>query len=428
MNTTPTPYPLEPISWILSILICLTALSFSYAANLDLHFYQPLLREDGWLENLSAICLVLGSVLLFASAKMAPNWIARGCCFLGGLALVFGAGEEISWMQRVFDFETPERVRQVNAQSELNLHNMHWFRVSVLINELPLLLCVISLAAFFAGRRSLFGIRLPTPPLVFALLLALMYGRSLSLNRWLSWNEILLLFSFLFCMFQSRTSLAFASASVLSASLAIRFVNRDRDSPAQYTYWEAHEYLVCLVLLCYSIEIFRGFRPVAGSRQNQESDRRWHLGFVLVAAGGLGLAIVGQMGDRIRQTVVEDVLRRLETAEQLVDAHFDVYLDEGDEGRRELLYIREPCANADRGPFFLHVYPRNVDMLPRYRRRFAFENYHISQAPWRFQQTCTAVMALPSYEIELIETGQFPGPTWREAFSFGPESADAKTP
>jgi hypothetical protein len=34
------------------------------------------------------------------------------------------AGEEISWGQRVFGFETPEKVREINEQDEFNLHNI----------------------------------------------------------------------------------------------------------------------------------------------------------------------------------------------------------------------------------------------------------------------------------------------------------------
>ena len=35
-----------------------------------------------------------------------------------------GFGEEISWGQRVFGFETPEALKEVNEQDEFNLHNL----------------------------------------------------------------------------------------------------------------------------------------------------------------------------------------------------------------------------------------------------------------------------------------------------------------
>src|SRR5690606_26277451 len=43
--------------------------------------------------------------------------------FVALLAL-FGAGEEISWGQRIFDIETPAALKARNAQEELNLHNL----------------------------------------------------------------------------------------------------------------------------------------------------------------------------------------------------------------------------------------------------------------------------------------------------------------
>lgn len=410
----------QPISWILAILVCLGALAFSYAANLHLDFFRSLTREDGWLENLSAIYLFFGSLLLVVSAKMERNPLPRCLLLLGSIALLFGAGEELSWGQRIFDFETPVWLERVNDQGELNLHNTHWLRNTILVNELPLLLCVISLAAFFAGRSSLFGIQLPTPQLAFALLLVLMYGRTLGAYRWLSWNEILLLFSFLFCMFQGRKSFAFVAAAVLSASYAIRFVNHDANAPSHWS--EPHEFLGCLVLLCYSVEILlaRLGRPTRVLAKT--ADWPWHRGFVLVVAGSLGLGVVGLFGDRIRQAAVEDVLRRLDAAQQVVDSHFDIYFDAS---RRQLLYVKTPCAYFDQhGPFFLHIHPRNVDLLSSYRGRLGFENYDF-QTPWRSGQTCAAVVDLPSYAIERVETGQHRyGPSWRETFSLPSDPAN----
>jgi hypothetical protein len=51
-----------------------------------------------------------------------------------GLAFVFflGAGEEISWGQRIFGIETPEAWAEVNVQRETNLHNLEVFHNSTL--------------------------------------------------------------------------------------------------------------------------------------------------------------------------------------------------------------------------------------------------------------------------------------------------------
>lgn len=48
----------------------------------------------------------------------------RGYPFHMALIFLFGAGEEISWGQRIFDVESSEYFKQNNAQQETNLHNM----------------------------------------------------------------------------------------------------------------------------------------------------------------------------------------------------------------------------------------------------------------------------------------------------------------
>ncbi len=47
---------------------------------------------------------------------------------LFGLALVFMAGEELSWGQRLLGFATPEAFVSLRRQREFNLHNVSWFQ------------------------------------------------------------------------------------------------------------------------------------------------------------------------------------------------------------------------------------------------------------------------------------------------------------
>ena len=91
---------------------------------------QLLWREDGLVEWLTAI-LQLSSGLLFALAlrrgfQLGVLGNAREGLFLAALslALIFTAGEEISWGQRLFGFATPDALVQINQQQEFNLHNL----------------------------------------------------------------------------------------------------------------------------------------------------------------------------------------------------------------------------------------------------------------------------------------------------------------
>jgi hypothetical protein len=57
-------------------------------------------------------------------ARGAPLWAHA---FLGvfALGLLFVAGEEVAWGQWLLGFDIPGAIRQVNAQGELTLHNLH---------------------------------------------------------------------------------------------------------------------------------------------------------------------------------------------------------------------------------------------------------------------------------------------------------------
>jgi hypothetical protein len=95
----------------------------------------PHIQEDGFFENISAIAFLATAVVyLIIFFKKVPftgiQWSKRMFrLFIIIMALVaFTAfGEEISWGQRIFNFETPEWFQQANRQKEINLHNLHFF-------------------------------------------------------------------------------------------------------------------------------------------------------------------------------------------------------------------------------------------------------------------------------------------------------------
>ena len=93
-----------------------------------------LAREDGPFETIGALFFLIASMLCLVAYRRdtVGNRILgrrtnRNIFFLF-LAVVFflGFGEEISWGQRVFMFDTPEAIRAVNVQQEFNLHNLVW--------------------------------------------------------------------------------------------------------------------------------------------------------------------------------------------------------------------------------------------------------------------------------------------------------------
>lgn len=93
-------------------------------------------REDGPIENIGAGLFFLASCLFFAAYLNSSGFgnrfgritTVRNLFYLL-LALLFlvCAGEEISWGQRIFDWETPQILEEMNAQGETNLHNIQIF-------------------------------------------------------------------------------------------------------------------------------------------------------------------------------------------------------------------------------------------------------------------------------------------------------------
>ena len=92
------------------------------------HFASPdmavfLGKEDHVFEWLTAVCLLATGVFFFLSFKKYRNFYF----LLLAMVMFFGAGEEISWGQRIVGYETPESIKQANVQGEFTIHNLEIF-------------------------------------------------------------------------------------------------------------------------------------------------------------------------------------------------------------------------------------------------------------------------------------------------------------
>lgn len=148
-------------------------------------------REDGIIESIGAICLLVASICFFILYlkssrgndlflfKTGKNifWILLAIVFF------FGFGEEISWGQRIIGWETPEELLDSNNQDETNLHNLEiiqggWLSIGRLFTLFWLSYCVLVpiLNRFLSPMRSLFNkVNLPIVALSLAALFMLNY-------------------------------------------------------------------------------------------------------------------------------------------------------------------------------------------------------------------------------------------------------------
>ncbi len=124
--------------FVLGLLILSVAMGFIlYYVDVDLLFKQVVVgnsmietgytAEDGIVEWITVLGLLLASftcfqrVFTFYKVKSRLFTITT---FLLGLVLFFGAGEEISWGQRLLGITAPEYFQKNNTQGETNFHNL----------------------------------------------------------------------------------------------------------------------------------------------------------------------------------------------------------------------------------------------------------------------------------------------------------------
>lgn len=86
--------------------------------------------EDFVVENLTAIFFALSAVGFIVVMKRSRFLKGRGSVwaysltFAWVLLMIVFTGEEISWGQRIFGFETPDWISATNKQNEFNFHNI----------------------------------------------------------------------------------------------------------------------------------------------------------------------------------------------------------------------------------------------------------------------------------------------------------------
>ncbi len=94
-----------------------------------------LTEEDSYFESVGAVYWLVASVLFFVLFVKYPesndfHFIKTNrniFYFLLGCLFFVGFGEEISWGQRIFGFQTPELLDEINMQQEVNIHNLWIF-------------------------------------------------------------------------------------------------------------------------------------------------------------------------------------------------------------------------------------------------------------------------------------------------------------
>jgi len=142
------------------LLVFLAAISGCYFLFLtikDVDAYSRLIAEDGIVEYASAVFWALAALMmLVATVKSSRKIDAAEFKPLPSVILliffVVCAGEEISWGQRLIGIETPDLLKAINVQDELNLHNIG--SISVFSNAFFFLSVLFFFGLPYARSRS----------------------------------------------------------------------------------------------------------------------------------------------------------------------------------------------------------------------------------------------------------------------------------
>jgi hypothetical protein len=95
--------------------------------NFSPELYRDFAVEDGPVEYITFFGLLGVSFLLFyrfLSFRQNQTLFWKAVTLGAALLFIFGAGEEISWGQRLMGWETSEAMAALNSQNETNLHNI----------------------------------------------------------------------------------------------------------------------------------------------------------------------------------------------------------------------------------------------------------------------------------------------------------------
>ena len=427
MNANPPP-PAKGLDSTVGVFgylcLCLNVFFFSFLLAADPWTFRALTNEDSWVENLTAVWFLLAGLLLFVTAWAERSFLRRCVYILGGMAMVFAAGEEISWGQRIFGFATPDFLMPWNVQREFNVHNIANASFGSIWRNGALILCMVTSAAFFCRKDRVFGIPLPSILLMMGFLLILSYESGVDFREFLGFSVFeekrLLLLLFILALLSGKSNLVIASAATLALVLALSYVNYHN----VYSYgtlnsiglWEVREYLFGIGCLFYGLELLPAQERLAAISRASFSGLKlpgkripfWMMTCYLVIAGSIGLMFVGYfnaMPKLIEEATIEETYRSITAGEPAVCSNFDVYLSEN-----ELTYVKEPCARADtEARFFLHLYPVDANGLRGVRKQHGFDNldFDFDKRGLIFDGRCMARIPLPEYAITRIETGQY---------------------
>jgi hypothetical protein len=125
MNTA----TLTSVSWVIMIALYLLRAYFQGTETAEAFWNQWFRRETGILDRAEAVLwlpvVFLNWRMFFLSLRQKRGLVVAGWFLMIGLGTIVLAGEEISWGQHIFHWQSSSGMAQINAQHETNFHNLN---------------------------------------------------------------------------------------------------------------------------------------------------------------------------------------------------------------------------------------------------------------------------------------------------------------
>ena len=239
---------------------------FSTIFYLHTSVFIALAREDGVIEYFQFLCFIATSIIWLFVAMNAHNRlkVLKVVSIVLFFGFLFVAGEEISWGQRIFGFDTPEGLSE-NSQGEANLHNLD----SGFFNDLFLYgaFALFGLAPFTYFANALWNriFRLLRPDSTLVLILAAGAGFHPGYGN--RFGQLLIFFGLTACAYQTLISKnTFIYILGFITLCLATFLSFFRDGLLEDRWWLIDEYrelFFSFGILVYTIDIARRVRQIS---------------------------------------------------------------------------------------------------------------------------------------------------------------------
>ncbi len=132
------------------ILFCLLGFAIYYSRVNVEYFESVIVSDDGIFQNIIFFTILFASLMCFYRASILKPFrggLFSACQVLVGILFFLFAMDEISWMQRIFNFATPAFFQTHNIRNQFNFH--HLVINGFYINNLVFTLAIKILATLY---------------------------------------------------------------------------------------------------------------------------------------------------------------------------------------------------------------------------------------------------------------------------------------